>query len=81
MPLLCRIVAVAWGICTPCHSTTAYALDIPPTLKILLNSKSFNRTVDVKVTSPALVAFVASIVVMDVSMKSVGGMYSSLPLS
>ena len=73
MPLFCRIDVVAWGICTPGHSITAYGLDIPPTLKILPNSKRYNRSDDVKVISPALVESAASTVVMNVSMKSAGG--------
>jgi len=81
MPMFCRIVVIAWGICTPGHSITAYELDIPPTLKILPNLKRYNRYVDVRVISPALVDSVASIDVMKVSMKSSGGMKSSLPLS
>ena len=81
MPLFCKIVVIAWGICTPDHSITAYGLDIPPTLKILLNSKRYSRFVDVMMISLALVDYAASIVVMNVSMKSVGGMYSSLSFS
>ena len=72
MPLFCRIDVIAWGICTPFHSITAYGLDIPPTLKILLNSKRYKRFVDVGVTSPALIDSVASIVVMNVLVDEVG---------
>ncbi len=81
MPLFCRIDVIAWGICTLGHSITAYGLDNPPTLKTLMISKRYSRFVDGRVISPALVDSVASIDVMNVSMKSVGGMYSSLLFS
>ena len=68
MPLFCKIVVIAWGICTRGYSITAYGLDIPPTLKILMNSKRYSRSVDVRVISPALADYVASIAVVNVSM-------------
>ncbi len=74
MPLFCRIDVVACGICTLGHSITAYGLEIPPTLKILLNSKRYSRSIDGRVTSPWLVNTAASIDVMNVSIKSAGGM-------
>jgi hypothetical protein len=43
-------------------------------LKILLNSKRYSRSIDGRVTSPALVNTAASIDVMNVSIKSAGGM-------
>ena len=78
MPLFCRIVVVAWGICTPRHSIAAYGLDMPPTLKILMNSKRYSKSDDASVISAALLASAASIFVMNVPMKSLGGMYSYL---